>query len=154
MSKQLECRCECGETAFQTNDSALFRIVCHCTICQRFNNAPYADVVIFRNRDVHRPAADKVAFDTYKPPPNVQRGKCKHCDKAAIEVFEFPLFPKLVMVPQAMFVEGDRTPAPCAHIFYATRQQDALDELPKHHKFISSQLAFAKHLMSAMLSSA
>ncbi|MEO0996305.1 MAG: GFA family protein [Pseudomonadota bacterium] len=143
------CRCACGATGFQTSGAALFRILCHCTICQRFNEADYADVVVYGAASVERPPANTVAFATYKPPPNVQRGKCAKCGQPAIEVFEAPLLPKLTIVPFAMHGDPAGLPAPCGHIFYDKRRADADDDLPKHEGFLRSQLAFGKHLLAS-----
>lgn len=145
------CQCSCATTQFRTTGPALFRILCHCTICQKFSNAPYADVVVFRAKDVERPATGIVEFDTYKPPPNVQRGKCSACQKPAIEIFESPLFPNLTIVPYAMFSPPGAMPEPVAHIFYEHRISDADDNLPKYRGYAGSQLAFGKYLISAML---
>ena len=146
------CACPCGHAAFTVVGPPLFRIVCHCTICQRFNDAPFADVLIYDAAKVAAPAAGTVDFDTYKPPPNVQRGKCAQCGKPAIEQFRAPLFPALTMVPAAVHAAGSALPDPVAHIFYDTRVADVADSLPKHRGFLPSQLAFGRHLLAAKFS--
>ncbi len=146
------CRCPCGATEFTTTGAPLFRLLCHCTICQEFNAEPFGDVVVFRAVDVARPAPEKVAFDTYRPPPNVQRGKCKECEKAAIEVFESWLMPDLVMVPRHMLQAGASVPEPIAHVFYHRRVSDARDALAKHQGYWGSQLAFGKFLLGSLFS--
>ena len=145
----VQCCCSCGATRFQTVGKPLFRILCHCTICQRFNDAPFADVLVYRAPDVELPPAGAVDFDTYKPPPNVQRGKCASCGQPAVEVFSAPVLPKLVMIPRSVMQPQTNLPQPIAHIFYDKRTKDAEDELPKHEGFVRSQLAFLKHLWSA-----
>lgn len=124
-----------------------FRMICHCSICQTFNDAEFADVSVYRMKDVNRPAQSVVEFKTFKPPPNVKRGKCVSCGKPVIEVFEAPLFPKLVMVPRAMLGDTVELPAPVGHLFYEGRVNDVDDALPKHTGFLGSQLAFFKHLL-------
>ena len=147
-----ECRCSCGIATFSIVGPPLFRILCHCTICQRFNNADYADVVVYDAASVQLPPPGTVNFDTYKPPPNVQRGKCASCDKPAIELFKVPLFPKLTIVPFSVHGQNAQLPSPCAHIFYDKRVADMTDKWPKHRGFVSSQLAFGKYLLSAKFS--
>jgi hypothetical protein len=71
----MEYSCSCGSASFQTADEPLFRILCHCTICQRFHNAPFADVLVHRTEDVALPRAEAVEFETHKPPPNVRIGR-------------------------------------------------------------------------------
>ncbi len=141
--------CACGATDFRAEDGPLFRILCHCSICQRFNSAPFADVLVFRAEDVSLPPEDAVKFETYKPPPNVKRGKCAACAQPAIEVFIAPVFPKLVMVPKPMLRTDLDVPEPVAHIFYEKRVSDAEDTYPKHQGFLSSQFAFMSYLRLA-----
>ena len=144
-----DCACSCGAASIKASGTPLFRVLCHCTICQRFNDAAFADVIVYRAKDVELPQAGVVNFDTYKPPPNVQRGKCASCGQPAVEVFAAPVLPKLVMVPRAMFGSAANPPPPLAHIFYDKRVSDAEDALPKHEGFVRSQLAFLKYLWSA-----
>lgn len=140
------CSCRCGRTQFEITGEPRLRMLCHCTICQRFNQAAYADVLVFKSTQVNAPDLSTVEFKTYKAPPNVQRGICRHCQQPAIEVFDMPLFPKLTMVPAGMFAGDAGLPAPVAHMFYEHRQQDANDDLPKKTGFLSSQLTFFKRL--------
>ena len=141
--------CTCGATSFHTDSEPLFRILCHCTICQRFNSAHFADVLVFRAEDVTLPPRETVNFETYKPPPNVQRGKCATCAQPAVEVFTAPILPKLVMVPRAMFRSDEQLPVPKAHIFYEKRVTDTKDTYPKCQGFLRSQLAFLNYLRLA-----
>lgn len=141
--------CACGATGFHADNEPLFRILCHCTICQQFNSAAFADVLVFRAEDVTLPPPDVVNFETYKPPPNVQRGKCAACGQPAIEVFTAPVLPKLVMVPMAVLGLDAEAPAPIAHTFYDKRVSDAKDTYPKYEGFLRSQLAFLNYLRLA-----
>lgn len=150
--KDRDCACPCGNVSFSILGPPLFRILCHCTICQRFNDAPFADVVIYDASSVGEPGPGTVDYDTYKPPPNLKRGKCAACGAAAIEKLTVPLLPRLTMVPAAVHSSDADIPAPRAHIFYGTRQEDAGDALPKHVGFIASQLAFVKHFIAAKAS--
>ena len=145
----VECTCSCGATSFQTVGAPLFRILCHCTICQRFHNAPFADVLVHRADDVALPPANAVNFDTYKRPPNIQRGKCATCGQPAIVVFAAPVLPRLVSIPRSMFRSDAELPSPVAHIFYDKRVSDAEDPYPKHQGYFRSQIAFLKYLQSA-----
>jgi len=145
----VECTCSCGATRFQTTGEPLFRFICHCTVCQRFNNAPFADILVHRTGDVVLPPARDVNFDTYKPPPNVQRGKCATCGQPAIVVFAAPFLPKLVTVLRPMFRSDAELPSPVAHLFYDKRVSDADDPYPKHQGYFRSQIAFLKYLRSA-----
>lgn len=145
----MECSCSCGSVSFETAGEPLFRILCHCTICQRFHNAPFADVLVHRAEDVALPRAEAVEFDTHKRLLNVRRGRCTTCRQPAIAIFAAPALPKLVMVFRSMFGSDAELPSPAAHIFYDSRVSDTEDLYPKHHGFIRSQCAFLKYLWSA-----
>lgn len=146
-----QCSCTCGHVTFNITDPPLFRLLCHCTICQRFNHAPFGDIVVYNAASVESPTPGSVSFDTYRPPPNLQRGKCAHCGDPAIERFEVPLLPKLIMVPMAMHHNDAAKTEPTAHVFYGSRVADADDSLPKHSGYLPSQLAFVKYLIAARL---
>lgn len=145
----VECACTCGATSFQTTGAPRFRVLCHCTLCQRFHDAPFADVLVHRAEDVIAPSPELVDFETYKPPPNVRRGRCATCGQPAVAVFEAPVLPRLVMVPSPMFEPGAILPPPAAHIFYDKRLADAQDPYPKYEGYVRSQYAFLKYLWSA-----
>ena len=139
-------KCACEQTAFNVLGQPQFRMLCHCTICQKFNAAPRADILVYKMSQVTMPADGAVSFSTFKRPPNVQRGKCVQCGQAAIEVFNMPLMPKLVLVPVGMVDRSAEIPEPKAHMFYDKRLADAQDDIPKHQGFIPSQWAFFKYL--------
>jgi len=122
------------------------RFICHCTVCQRFNDAPSADMVVLLTDDVAPPPDGTVHFAAYRPPPAVQRGKCASCDKPAIEFMRLPLFPKLAFVPAANFSDISWLPEPCMRTFYDKRVADADDALPRYEGYLKSQLAFARAL--------
>ncbi len=141
-----QCSCQCGHVQFEVVGAPRLRMLCHCTICQQFNQASHADILVYKSKNIKTPSDEFVTFKTYKAPPNVQRGSCVKCGQAAIEVFNFPLMPKLTMVPQGMFADGADLPVPAAHMFYEKRVADVDDDLPKHNGFLKSQLAFFKFL--------
>lgn len=144
-------QCSCGETQFEVKRSPLFRGYCHCTICQEFNQSAFADISIFRANDVIRPPEDHLTLKAYRPPPAVQRGVCKACLLPTIEYMDiFPL-PKLVIIPTANLLESRFIPRPSLHLFYNRRVRDINDDLPKHHGYIRSQLAFSRKLFTSLL---
>lgn len=145
-------QCGCGHTHFQVHGEPLIRALCHCTICQQFNHAAYADIVLYRGRDVDMPATGQVNFSTWRPPPAVQRGRCARCDSPAIEFLSMPLMPKMVIVPVACLPESAALPQPSLHMFYHRRTADIDDTLPKYSGYWKSQLGFGRHLIKHMLS--
>lgn len=147
----VNCACACGKTTFAARGAPLFRLICHCSICQRFNDAAYADVAMFRAKDVDTPAEGLVHYERMRPPPNVQRGSCTSCGAAAVELFHSPLMPKLTMVPVKNIGAAGILPQPAAHIFYETRVADVPDDLPKYEGYWRSQLLFGRLLMKSLM---
>lgn len=142
--------CACGNTRFSARGAPLLRFFCHCSLCQRFNQAAFADVCVFGSAQVEPPAEGQVRFARYRPPPNVHRGRCSHCQAAVLERFEMPLLPSLVMVPSAIFQAPQQIPDAAAHLFYESRLSDASDGLPRFEGYWSSQLGFGRLLLGAM----
>ena len=145
-----ECHCQCGNTKFTVQGAPIVRVLCHCTICQEFNNAAFGDVTIFLSKDVQLHNKEQVSFQKYKAPPAVQRGKCVSCNKPAIEFLNLPLFPSLTIIPSANIAVGEFLPEPSAHIFYHRRVADISDSLPKYSGFMKSQLALCGKLLPGM----
>ncbi|MEE4659726.1 MAG: GFA family protein [Halieaceae bacterium] len=137
--------CSCKEVEFSALKPPRVRLLCHCSICQRYNQADYSDMLVYARGDVALPHLPSVSFDTYKPPPNVQRGKCRRCGNPAIELFNSILLPDLVMVPVAMAEDPGDLPAPSAHLFYERRVADIEDNLPRFCGFLRSQTAFFRY---------
>ena len=143
--------CECGKSSFTVTGQPVMRLYCHCTICQDFNDAPYADISVYTSGNVDLPADNPVTFSTYKKPPAVQRGKCSHCGKPAIEFFNIPVLPDMVMIPSQNITETVELPEPALHMFYHRRVADMNDNLPKYSGSIGSHLGSAKILLATLL---
>jgi hypothetical protein len=124
-------------------------MLCHCSICQAFNAAPMSDMLVYRAREVAMPANGTVDYRTYRPPPNVRRGKCVSCGQPAIEVFRLPPLPSIVMVPTPMVPDPSAVPEPALHVFYDNRRQDCRDALPRYSGYLRSQLAFFRFFVCA-----
>lgn len=146
-----DCHCSCDSARFRVHGQPLLRAICHCTICQAFNEAPFADIALFRARDVDPPAEGKVSFDTYRPPPNVQRGKCVSCGKPAIENLQLPLLPAMVIVPTTNFTDQAALPPPAMHVFYNRRVADVDDDLPKYSGYWRSQMVFTAKVLGQLI---
>jgi len=144
-------QCECGKTTFVIRGRPLLRIFCHCTICQEFNQAAYADVTIFFSKDVQLYDRSQVAFKKYKSPPAVDRGKCLACEKPAIEFSELPVVPSLTIIPSANIPAGECLPEPAAHIYYHRRVRDVADQYQKYSGVFKSQMFLNRKLLPNML---
>ncbi|MDC0661396.1 GFA family protein [Marinobacter sp. SS21] len=150
MNDSLNAQCPCASTQFSLQGKALMRGFCHCTICQAFNQSGYADITVFRAKDVTKPDPALVDFKSYRSPPVLQRGKCSHCHKPAIEYFHLFPMPELVIVPTANILDSALIPEPSLHIFYNRRVEDIQDNLPKYSGYLRSQLAFGQQLVMAL----
>lgn len=145
-------QCECGETHFDILKKPIMRVICHCTICQEFNQAPFADIAIFNAKDVSLPNDNKVIFKAYTTPPLVQRGLCSVCNKPAIEFLNLPVMPALTIVPITNIKNSTLIPEPTFHSFYHRRVADAQDTIPKYKSFLTSQAMFMLHLLAKRFS--
>ncbi len=143
-------RCACGQVKFKTQGRPLFRAICHCTICQRFNNAEFGDVLLYRPSHVDQTGCGQIAYECLKQPPVVQRGKCTNCGNPALEKLEIPLLPKLLLVPAARIVEQAQLPPPDFHIFYNHRVRDHDDAAPKANGYLPSQIRLSRHLLKGL----
>jgi len=144
-------QCSCGLTSFGVSGPPLMRIYCHCSLCQKFTNADFADVSVFYTKQVGAVDESKVNFKFYKKPQLVSRGTCIQCNRATIETINIPLMPKLITFPSENIMQRNLLPEPSMHIFYDKRVEDHTDSLPKYHGFLSSQLNFGSKLISAMI---
>lgn len=140
----LTAQCECGAAVVSSSVSPLLRYICHCSLCQQFNNAAFVDMTVLPASRVLAPAAGQVNFSTLRPPPNVERGVCASCNKPALERMNLPLVPQIIFVPSKNYVQADALPAPAFHAFYDSRLADADDGLPKYSGYWPSQLAFVR----------
>ncbi|WP_170790750.1 GFA family protein [Ruegeria lacuscaerulensis] len=142
--------CSCGQVHFKTQGRPLFRAICHCTICQRFNDAEYGDILLFRAADVDQAGCGEIVYESLKQPPLLARGRCTACGNPALEKLNVPLFPKLILVPSARIVEQADLPSPDFHIFYNHRVREAQDDLPKSSGYLPSQARFTIHLLRGL----
>ncbi len=136
--------CQCGACSFELAEStAVARFICHCTICQQFNNKPFADVTILKAKNLQPASEENVEFKKYKLPPNIKRGLCKRCGEPAIEIGGMgPV--KIAFIPTENFKNASELPPPAIHMFYHRRVEDMIDELPKYEGYLSSEFAVMK----------
>ena len=81
----------------------------------------------------------------------VQRGKCKSCNKPAIELLAMPMAPALTIIPTANILNKEFVPEVSFHSFYHRRIKDSDDAFPKYSGFLKSQVMFMLHLFKARL---
>jgi len=149
IDSNLNSRCSCGSAGFNVQGKPLLRAYCHCTICQAFNQAPYADITLFKPKDIIKPKTEMVEFKSYKSPEVLQRGKCVVCGGAVIEYLQAPML-QLIVVPSNNIHDQSFVPDPSLHVFYNSRVSDIQDCLPKYSGYIKSQLAFGHALFASL----
>ena len=144
-------RCECGHVRFSVDGPPLLRGFCHCSICQAFNNAPFADITLFRRKHVSMPDDATVSYRNFMKPAMLYRGSCVVCHTPAVEYLDVPLMPEVIIVPTGNLVNEALAPEPSLHIFYGSRVADVDDGLPKHSSYLPSQCAFGWRLLKGYL---
>ncbi len=141
------CQCPCGTNQFSARGEPIVRFFCHCTICQKKYDAPFADVTLFKLLDV-TPPTQATTYGKYKRFAAIDRGLCDACHK--------PVMAKMgagdkgfAFISTQNFVNPESLPDSALHVFYGTRKADIDDELPKYNSWLSSQWAFLKLLRAA-----
>lgn len=147
MQQPEHCQCQCGAVRYTVKAPPLVHAYCHCTICQAFNEAPFGDILLYRAQDVDVPDETLIEYNTHRPPPAVQRGKCRACGKPAVEHMKMPGLPTMIFVPTKNVLEADSLPPASMHLFYHSRVADIDDPLPKHSGYWPSQWAFMKRML-------
>ena len=146
----VETGCSCGASRLEIIADPSLRFICHCTICQRFNNAPEADMLVFRRDQALLDDAATVAFRRFKKRLAVDRGACRECGDPVVEYLSLPLTSGLAFVPTALLDGRMPLPTPSMRVFYESRVADAHDELPRHGGFLASQLAILPSLLRVL----
>lgn len=144
-------QCNCGKSHVSFEGEPLFRVHCHCKICQSVYQQPYADFVVISSKQVAGPVDSAIQFKKHRSPPAVNRGVCPHCKKPVLA--KLSLGPSLGMafIPAANFPNSVKLPAAVFHTFYDRRIADIDDSIPKISGYWSSQLAVTKLALLSML---
>ena len=145
-------QCSCGNSQFDIQSQPLLRFICHCTICQDFHQAAYADMVLHLSKSVTVTTPDEINYRCYSFPPIVHRGTCKSCQKPTIEYLKTKVIPDFAIIPAANYTAKEKLPEPSFHVFYHRRRQDMNDDCPKISGYLRSQLAVTKHILGGIFS--
>lgn len=143
----LTAACQCGANHFVLSRPPLLRFFCHCSICQRYTGQAVADVTLFGGRALQQQQLQTTHFRRWKKPPNLERGSCLRCGQPVIE---FALGRKLIFVPTGNIHESQQLPKASCHLFYASRQAEVTDGLPKCQGAINSQRQFGVGLIRGL----
>jgi len=151
MTEANSVQCSCGLNTVEIIAAPLFGAYCHCTLCQDYNQAPYACVAVYKASAVLPIDESHIHFKAYKKPELVQRGRCSKCSHPVMEKVAVPLMPKLTIIPSSMFADKSALPSPSMHIFYDKRIADVNDQVKKYSGFMASQMAFSSKLIRSLL---
>jgi len=141
------CSCSCGKSKFGITSRPFARFVCHCTICQSVNRAPFADTTVLWAKNVALPEVHQVQFKKYRAPPALSRGTCPSCGLPVVGFLAVAPSVRLAFIPSRNYPESYALPAVALHIFYHSRTADINDHLPKYNGYWRSQLAVTKHIL-------
>jgi hypothetical protein len=154
--------CACGANTFEvTPGASMQRFYCHCLYCQQYAGKPYTDVTFVRAKNVVLHAEHATFANPKLLPPGfahgrgsrfgnpdrgrfakcarLNRGRCDNCGQPFVETIGGSA--GMVFIPSRNLQRQDLLPPAQRHIYYRLREQDVADDLPKHHYFVSSQLA-------------
>jgi hypothetical protein len=148
----LNCSCDCGSARFTITGEPLGRFMCHCTICQSVYRAPFADAIVLAAGNVPREAVEHVRFERHRPPPAVQRGRCRSCGQPVVAYMNVAPGFTLAFVPVARYPRGIAPPDPGMHIHYDSRVADVDDDLPRFSGYWRSQFAVLRMVWRAVRS--
>lgn len=140
--------CPCGAAGFSIRGKPLGRFFCHCLICQRVYEAPFADVTVFWVGSERLLSQDEVVFKRYRLPPALQRGTCRACGSPVFGYLRLAPFVRLLFVPTHNIKPSVGVPEPSAHIFYHRRVQEVTDSLPKFSGYWRSELEVSRLVLS------
>ena len=144
------CACTCGESTFQVKNKPKVRFSCHCTICQSLYKQAFANFTVVPAKDVVLDNAQKIKFSKYRLPPALNRGVCASCGKPTIAFLHIAPLLKLAFIPSNTFSDQASLPATGGHIFYHSRAQDVVDQLPKISGYWRSEWAVSKAIMAGL----
>lgn len=143
--------CRCGACSLEVAGAVRLRFICHCTICQRFNASPQADMAVFRRDEVALATDCPIEYERYKKRMGVDRGRCRECGQPVVEFMQLPLVPGIAFAPAAAVAAVMPLPEPAMRLFYDKRVADADDDLPRFSGFLASQLAASRRLLPALM---
>ncbi len=139
--------CPCGAVEL-TIGGVVARFMCHCSICQRVNQAPFGEPVFAFRWKVSVNDKTQLAWKRHTwNPIHVNRGTCRTCGQLMLE-YVTPTPFAVVIGPT--WHDQSRLPPARGHAFYDSRVADIDDGLPKSSGYLSSQLAITKWVTAGL----
>ena len=148
------CRCQCGEVEILVKKPPITRLNCHCPVCQEVYGKAFSDMTLAWNSSFVLEDVSKIQFKKQRSfPIAVQCGTCKSCKQPVAGLSTLLSLFKISLIPSYMYPHQAELPESAGHIFYQSRVCDVQDTLPKYQTFVSSQLAVARFVISALSTS-
>lgn len=151
MTFKQSAECNCQASKITLNSKPFARFKCHCTICQKLYNKPYADFVVVNAKHIQIDKGDSLAFAKHRLPPALNRGICSKCHSPLVGFLRLAPMLKLAFIPADRFEDPSNLPAAQGHIFYHSRHQDINDDLPKLNGYWKSELAVTKAVFKGLV---
>lgn len=142
------CSCPCGASSFEITAAPILRFYCHCKICQRLYQQPFADATVLRLSDVVLPESNDIEFNKYRKVAAIERGTCSQCHKPVIAIAGSGA-KGLAFVAAQNYSNKQILPDAKMHIFYGSRAAEVTDDLPKYKGYLRSQFAVIRSMSSA-----
>ncbi|MEP5569328.1 MAG: GFA family protein [Halioglobus sp.] len=139
------CSCPCGASSFEVNAPPILRFYCHCKICQKLYQQPFADATVLKLSDVVLPESNNIEFNKYKKIAAIERGTCSQCHKPVIAIAGSG-DKGLAFVAAQNFSDKGILPDAKMHVFYGSRAADVSDDLPKYKGYLRSQFAVIRSM--------
>jgi hypothetical protein len=143
-----DCACLCGASRFTVSGNPIGRFFCHCRICQKVYDKPFADATYFWAESIALPEDQPIEFRRYRPPPALNRGTCAKCHSPVVGFLR--LVPGLTVgfVPSQNFPRPAELPAPDFHMFYDRRVADVDDSVPKVSGYWASEMRVTRSVLA------
>ena len=145
-----DCACPCGASRFTVAGNPIGRFLCHCKICQKVYQEPFADVTCFWASSVDVPANQPSEFRRYRPPPALRRGVCEKCSNPVVGFLHFVPGLMLAFVPSQNCPRPAELPTPGSHIFCDRRVADVSDNVPKVSGYWVSEAHVTRSLLDGL----
>lgn len=125
-------RCDCSATLMVLRGEPAARTICHCHACRDVYGSPMLASTAWHPRQLAHMGNASALLDYAHPVHDMRRFHCKRCGEL-VHGFNRQ---GMIIVPNARIARNHRALpsrfAPTMHLFYAQRDIDVADALPKY----------------------
>lgn len=147
-SFEIPLRCNCGLVELLIHGSPMARAYCHCRSCRDLYDLPVLAATAWK-KDAVRTIKGQDFINTYKhPTQQMQRHFCRACGTTVLGENRLDLFViRTSLIAKSLGGQLPDALTPEFHLFYASREIDIEDDLPKYLEGWDGPL-FSKHVSS------